>query len=160
MSSVSLTEVELTEDQLDGKHIVVSYSLSFGDIRVHTYTLIDCGATGYSFIDEDFARQHRITKFQLKKPRIVEVIDGRPISSGDITYLAKVTLSIHDHHKILPMLITALGYYPVILGVPWLRKPDVGIRFASDLITFSSEYCLTHCTKLPTTIKASQYNPP
>ena len=91
MSAVSLMEVELTEDQLDGKHIVVSCSLSFCDIRVHTHALIDCPATGYSFIDEDFARQHRITKFQLKKPRIVEVIDGRPMFSGDITHLAKAT---------------------------------------------------------------------
>ena len=41
VSAVSLTEVELTEDQLDGKHIVVSYSLSFGDIHVHTHALID-----------------------------------------------------------------------------------------------------------------------
>ena len=60
VSAVSLTEVELTEDQLDGKHIVISCSLSFGDIRVQTHALIDCGATGYAFIDEGFARQYQI----------------------------------------------------------------------------------------------------
>ena len=94
VSAVSLTEVELTEDQLDGKHIVISCSLSFGDIHVQTHALIDCGASGYAFIDEGFALQYQILRFQLKKPRIVEVTDGRPIASGDITPLVKATLSI------------------------------------------------------------------
>ena len=135
---VSLTEVEWTEDQLDREHIILSCSLSFGDIRVQTHALIDCGATGYAFVDEEFARLNQIPQFQLKKPRTAEVIDGRPIASGDITHLAKGTLSIQEHHENLPMFITALGHYPIVLGIPWLRQHDVGIRFASDLITFGS----------------------
>ena len=54
VSAVSLTEVELTKDQLDGKHIVISYLLFFGDIRVQTHALTDCGATGYASIDEGY----------------------------------------------------------------------------------------------------------
>ena len=61
VSAVSLTEVALTEDQLDGKHIVISCSLSFGDTRIQTHAPIDCGATGYAFVDEEFARLHQIT---------------------------------------------------------------------------------------------------
>ena len=60
VSAFSLTEVELTEDQLDGKHIVISYSLSFSDIRVQTHALIDCGATGYSIVDKEFARRYQL----------------------------------------------------------------------------------------------------
>ena len=56
ISTVSLTEVELTEDQLDGKHIVISCSLSFGNICVQTHALIDYGAAGYAFIDAGFAK--------------------------------------------------------------------------------------------------------
>ena len=114
-------EFELTEDQLDGKHIVISCSLSFGDIRILTHALIVCGATGYAFVDEEFACQHQITRFQLKIPRIVEVIDGRPIASGDITHLAKATPPIQNHHENLPMPITALGHYPTVLGISWFR---------------------------------------
>ena len=58
------------------------------------------------------------------------------------------------------MLITALEHYPIVLGIPWLRQHDVSIRFASDLITVGSQYCLTHCTELPTTMKAMQQDPP
>ena len=97
VSVVSLTEVERSKGQLDGKHIVISCPISFGDIRVQTHALIDCGATGYAFIDEGFARQYQIQRFQLKKPRIVKVIDGRPIACGDITHLARATLSIQEH---------------------------------------------------------------
>ena len=160
VSSVSFTEVELTKDQLDGKHIVISCSLSFGDIPVQTHALIDCDATGYTFVDEEFARQYQIPQFQLKKPRTVKVIDGRPITSRNITHLAKATLSIQEHHENLPIFITALGHYPILLGIPWLRQHNVGIRFASDLITFGSQYFLAHCTELPTTMKAMQQDPP
>ena len=160
VSAVSLTEVELTEDQLDGKQNINSCTLSFGDIRIQTRALIDCGATGYAFIDEGFARKYQILRFHLKKSRIVEVIDGRPTASGDITHLAKATLSIQEHHENLSMFITALGHYPILLGIPWLRQHDVGIRFASNLITFGSLFCLAHCTELPTIIKAMQQDPP
>ena len=56
VSAVRLTEVELTEEQLVGKHIVISYPVSFGDIRIQTHALINCGGTGYAFIDEGVAR--------------------------------------------------------------------------------------------------------
>ena len=160
VSAVSLMVVELTEDQLEGKHIVISCSQSFGDIRVETHAYIDCGATGYAFVDDEFAHQYQIPKFQLKKPKTVEVIDGRPIASGDITHLAKATHSILEHHENLPKFITALGHYPIVLGTPWLRQHNVGIWFTSDLITFGSQYCLAHCTELPTTIKVMQQDPP
>ena len=160
VSADSLTEVELTEDQLDGKHIVISCPLSFGDIRVQTHAIINCCATGYAFIDEGFAGQYQIPRFQLKKPRIVEVIDRRPIASGDINHLARATLSIQEHQENLPMFITALGHYPIVLGIPWLRQHNVGICFTCDIMTFGSQYCLAHCTEFPTTIKAMQQDPP
>ena len=154
VSVVSLSEVELTEDQLDGKHIVISCSLSFGNINVQTHGLIDCGATGYAFRDEGFALQYQILRFQLKKLRIVKVINGRPIAFRDLTHLAKATLSIQEHHENLPMFITALGHYPIVLGIPWLCPHNVGIGFTSDINTFGSQYCLAYCIELPTTIKA------
>jgi hypothetical protein len=43
------------------------------------------------------------------------------------------------------MFMTKLGYYPLMLGIPWLKLHDIVIHFASNLITFGSQYCLTHC---------------
>lgn len=40
--------------------------------------------------------------------------------------------------------ITELGYYPLALGVPWLRYHDVNIQFVANKVTFDSEQCRKH----------------
>ena len=103
---------------MEGKHLVILCNLFFGDKTIATHALIDCGATGVSFVDENFACHHQLPLTALKYPRAIEVIDGRPISSGDITHTANVTLSIREHQEQLPMFVTKLGHYPIVLGIP------------------------------------------
>jgi predicted ThiF/HesA family dinucleotide-utilizing enzyme len=102
------------------------------------HALIDCGATGIAFMDEDFARHHQIPLQVLRGKKQVEVIDGRPIESGDITHIAKVGMKIQEHKAQLPMFITKLGDYPIVLGIPLLRLHDVAVCFASNTVTFGS----------------------
>ena len=85
------------EIELDEQHIVIACTLSFGDTHIQTRALIDCGASDFSFVDDEFARRHRIPLTPLPEPRPLEVIDGRPIASGDITHLATATLAIQVH---------------------------------------------------------------
>jgi hypothetical protein len=40
--------------------------------------------------------------------------------------------------------VTQLAYYSIILGMPWLKKHDPKIGFASYTFTFDSEYCRKH----------------
>jgi hypothetical protein len=54
----------------------------------------------------------------LKTPHALEVIDRRKISSGDITHMVQAQLSIQEHQERLPMFVTKLGHYPIILGIP------------------------------------------
>ena len=56
--------------------------------------LVDCAATGYAFIDEDFASCQNFPLFKLTAPRNLRVIDGCPIASGAITHIAKLKLQI------------------------------------------------------------------
>jgi predicted aspartyl protease len=51
-------------------------TLSLNSTDIPTHALIDCGATGYPFIDQDFANLHQLPLFPLKTPRALEVIDG------------------------------------------------------------------------------------
>ena len=90
ISALSLSPIEFNENILDGQHLVIpcTISVQFGEATVQTRALIDCGASGFSFVDEGFARHHSLPMTPLQQPRVVEVIDGRPISSGDIHYLA------------------------------------------------------------------------
>jgi predicted aspartyl protease len=145
---------------MDGKHLVVMCTLSLNGKEIPTHTLIDCGATGYAFIDQDFAHCHKLPLRLLKTPCALEVIDGRKISSGDITRLAEAHLSIHEHREKLPMFVTKLGHYLIVLGIPWLKQHDIAIRFALNLVTFGSQYCLAHCNNRAVTVRGTSEEPP
>jgi hypothetical protein len=119
--------MDIDEGSMDGKHLVVTCSLSDRENKIPTKSPIDCGATGFSFIDENFVRQHNLPMFKLRVPHTLEVIDGRPISSGEITHIVKVGFTIGQHHETLPAFVTTLGHYPLVLGIPWLRHHDVSI---------------------------------
>ena len=49
------------------------------------------------------------------------------------------------HTELLNLFVTTLGQYPVVLGLPWLRKHDPHIRFKENTLTFDFEHCLDHC---------------
>jgi hypothetical protein len=134
------------ENEMDGNHLVVLCTLSDHDIKIDTHALVDCGCTGLSFMNEAFACQHNFARYQLKNPKTVEVIDGHPISSGDIMEYVEVQCMIADHHETLTAYLTSLGHYPLILGIPWLKRHDVTINFAKNDIQCSSPGYLPHRT--------------
>jgi hypothetical protein len=55
---------------------------------------------------------------------------------------------IGDHHKSLTAYLISLGHYPLVLGIPWLKRHDVTINFAKNNIQFSSPGCLPHQTMI------------
>jgi len=145
---------------MEGKHLVITCTLIVNNQEIPTHALIDSGATGMAFMDQDFVCHHQIPLQELKEKKPVEVIDGRPIESGDITHIAKVGMKIQGHGEQLPMFVTKLGHYPIVLGIPWLRLHDVAVRFASNTVTFGSQYCTTHCHDTPVTIQGVTEEPP
>jgi len=64
---------------MEGKHLVVTCSLTIHDQVIQTHALIDCGATGIAFMHQDCARHHKIPLQELREKRQVEVLDGRTI---------------------------------------------------------------------------------
>jgi len=52
---------------MEGKHLVITCSLTIHDQVIQTHALIDCGATGIAFMDQDFARHHEIPLKELKE---------------------------------------------------------------------------------------------
>ena len=140
-----MSKEPLSEEDLDGRHLVVSLVVSIGTIRIKTYALIDCGASGFAFVDSSFAHHHRIPLALMKNPRILELADGRPVSSGKLTHLARLNLDIASHSEPANLLVTSLGHYPIVLGIKWLQIHDVSIRWAMNSLTFNSPYCRQHC---------------
>jgi hypothetical protein len=76
ISSTAIRDVAIEEGSMDGKHLIVAYTLSLNGKEIPTHTLIDCGATVYAFIDQDFAHHHELPLCPLKTPHALEVIDG------------------------------------------------------------------------------------
>jgi hypothetical protein len=103
---------------MEGKHLVITCSFTVNSQEVPTHSLMDCGATGVAAMDQDFTRYYQIPLQVLKQKKQVEVIDGRPIESGDITHIAKVGLPIQEQKEHLPIFITKLGHYPIVRGLP------------------------------------------
>ena len=152
LSALALSARE--ESRLDGTHIVIRCSLD-KEPRITELAMCDTGATGFAFINEAFARQHNFPKFEVRIPRAVDVIDGTPISGGDITHIVKVPMHISDHQEDLPAFITTLGHYKLILGIPWMRDHDVTIDFAANTVDFKSEFCRRSCLIAPTTVTST-----
>ena len=90
MSSAALSDRPVEEEHLEGEHLVVACQLSRDSSHVIPYfALLDDGATGFAFMDEAFAHRHQFPLSPLKEPRDLEVIDGRPVVSGQITHIVR-----------------------------------------------------------------------
>jgi hypothetical protein len=85
-------------------------------------------------MNKAFAYQYNFPHYQLKNPKTVEVINSHPISLGDITEYIEVQYTIGDYYKNLTTYLTSLGYYPLILGIPWLKRYNITINFTKNNI--------------------------
>jgi len=56
---------------MKGKYLVILYNVSFGDNAMASHALIDCGAMGVHFIDNDIAYHHQLPLTPLKYPRAI-----------------------------------------------------------------------------------------
>ena len=89
--------------------------------------MLDLGATRKGFIDESFAHTNKFTLYKLRNRRRLNVVDRRPSSAGDITYVVKLDMEIKGYKEKMLFYVTKLGKYDVILGKPWLidHNPNV-----------------------------------
>ena len=95
MSSAALSDRPVEEVYLEGEHLVIACQL-FRDSSnaIPHFTLLDDGATGFAFMDEAFDHRHQFSLIPLKKPRDLEVIDGKLVVSGQIMHIVRAKLQI------------------------------------------------------------------
>ena len=160
ISRLSVSKVEILQGSMEGKHLVITCTWIVNNQEISTHTLIDCGAPGIEFMNQDFAGHHQIPLLEWKEKSQVEVIDGRPIKSGDIPHIPNVGMMIQEHKEQLPMFITKLGHYPIVLEIPWVRFHIVAVRFASNLVTIGAQSCMTHCHYASVTVQGVTEEPP
>jgi len=82
------------------------------------------------------------------------------MKSVDITHISNVWKVIQDPKKQLPMLGMKLEHYSINLGIPWLQLHDLAVQSASNMITFRSQYGITHCHEASAKVLGDMEEPP
>src|SRR6202048_210613 len=149
VSAMALKVPERELSQSNNAQFVLPCTVSNNEISISTSCMIDSGATGFAFMDEDFATRHNLEKHPLDLPRELEAIDGRPVASGRITHAVRARINLEPHVDEIWFFLTSLGHFPVVLGIPWLRLHDPKINFKENRITFDSGYCIGRCIEQP-----------
>ena len=108
---------------------------------------MDYSTTSYTFINKEFAHDHIFPLYKLKKPYCLVVINARSIKSDLITHITKLHIVIASYSELIPLFVTKLGHYPIILDLLWLCLHDINIWFTKNMVTFDWEYCLNYCCK-------------
>jgi hypothetical protein len=102
ISSVAVKDIVIEEGSMDRKYLLITCFISHGDQEIQTYALIDCGATSYTFIDEDFACHHQLPLCPIKNPHTLKVID---LSLDHLTF--PLSGLAHPYSCVAPRLVTS-----------------------------------------------------
>ena len=101
--------------------------VKFDDHSIRVSALLDSEASA-CFIDKDFAERHKLPLVTKKWPVSVEVIDGRPLVSGDVTQETKaLDIYIDKHRSTVVFNVIKSPTNLVILDLSWLDRynPDI-----------------------------------
>jgi len=69
-------------------------------------------------------------------------------------------MTIENHKYQLPIFVTKLEYYPVILGIICLPQHDVAVQFATNMVTYVPQYFTPYCHDAPGTVQGGAEEPP
>ncbi|GAA5820081.1 hypothetical protein JCM11491_002520 [Sporobolomyces phaffii] len=108
---------------LEGEDLILPITLSFGTTLGITHAMVDTGSQGVLWTVENVLSHHT----------------------------APLTLQIGDHYELIEFKIATFAHYPVILGIPWVRKHDVSSLPSENRVLFTSSHCAQHCLPLSNT---------
>ena len=121
--------------------------------RLKTLILLDFGAFA-CLLDEEFTRLHM--NHIVKKLNLVhvEIIDGQPLSSRDVTHkIATLEVKFGNHYSSIVFKIIRSPSASIILKISWLERYNLQIDWKSQNIEFPVIPFLTERTNKPLTKK-------
>jgi hypothetical protein len=139
--------LELWSQEASQPHLVVPCTIGSPNENrfLKSNALIDCGGSGFTFIDQAFASSLSLTTFPLPYPRPLRMFNGEAPEDSIVTDVAWARLQIGRHHENTYFYLTRLPQTPIVLGIPWLRKHNPNIDWSLDLVTFKSSHCRSNC---------------
>uniref|UniRef100_A0A8C5MEV2 Gypsy retrotransposon integrase-like protein 1 n=1 Tax=Leptobrachium leishanense TaxID=445787 RepID=A0A8C5MEV2_9ANUR len=121
-------------------HLTVPMSFQWNDQLKTVPAMIDSGASG-CFIDIALASTLKIPLVSKKQPIVVQLLDGSPLKTGPVsqeTIPLEVSIGT-THREMLSFDVVGSPIFPVILGLPWLRKHNPVIDWQHGTLSFSTE---------------------
>jgi hypothetical protein len=80
-------------------------------------------------MDKDFVDRHKLPLVTKKHYIPVEIIDGRPLVSEDVTHeTTSLDIVLEGYHSIIVFNIIKSSSNPVVLGLSWLDKYNPAIN--------------------------------
>ncbi len=108
--------------------------------------LVDSGADD-NFIDSDFVKRHNLAVYELALPKEIHAIDGTLLETvTHKTEPLELVLS-KNHHEFIELYVITSPLTSVILGIPWLKRHNPHIDWATATIWSWSAHCHAHCLK-------------
>jgi len=120
--------------------------------KLRIYALLDSGASA-CFIDEEFTKRHKIPLVKKPTPVHVEAIDGRALSSGDVTHETKpLEVLFEGHRSTIIFNVIKTPSNPLIVGLSWLEKYNPVVDWKSQSLSFSLETSVIRSSPKPSNI--------
>ena len=85
------------------------------------------------FISTQLVEKHNIPIYPRSVPLPVYHVEGLPVDSGPITHDSDLTIRLGEHELLNDFRVLKMAY-PLILGIPWLRKSNPRIDFLQHTI--------------------------
>ncbi|KAG0158110.1 hypothetical protein PDIDSM_5623 [Penicillium digitatum] len=146
LSAAAMNGLSVEEETRRSDLMILPVTLNQREEEFPSYAMLDSGAEGKRFVDQEWARENGLTLIPLTKPIQLEGFDGQEAECGPITHYVQMHIRISDHReKKACFLATQLAHYPIVLGLPWLKVHDPYVRFAEHSIEFNSDYCRRNC---------------
>ena len=146
ISKTALYGVSVDEEFKRARASILPSTISLPGSVFHTYTMVDTGCEGQSFIDLEWTEEKKIPLLPLRNPFQLVGYDGVLNENRTVRHYVRVDFQIGDHtEKDMILFVTPLAHYHTILGLPWLEKHDPKTEWASRTITFNSKFCREHC---------------
>ena len=142
LATVTLSSCDLSSTLQEGRQWDFTGKVQLQSMQRVT-CLADTGASAKGFVDRKFVKQHKISLVKMLKPCRLRLANSD--MAPNITHMARITLHLGDHVDELWCLVTDLGKFDVILGMPWLELHDPQPSFANRQLTFNSDHCMSNC---------------
>uniref|UniRef100_A0A8C5LLF5 ribonuclease H n=1 Tax=Leptobrachium leishanense TaxID=445787 RepID=A0A8C5LLF5_9ANUR len=119
-------------------HLTIPVSLQWKDDHANLNAMIDSGASG-CFIDQTLVSILRIPFITKQHSVALQLLDGSPLKTGPITKeTIPLSVSIGTQHKeSFSFDIVSSPAFPLIFGLPWLRKNNPYIDWERGTLTLN-----------------------